>query len=347
MTARARHWAPVIVLLICPPLFSELLSGSVKISTFPVLIPATGVWGCAALLIREFVCWRHGDWRMTFTLGLALAVAEECVIQQTSLAPLVGVPPDTIFGRRYGVNWVYFLWALGFESVWAVAVPIAFTETLFSGVKEQRWLTWRGVTICTIVFVCCSIVAWFTWTQVFVPQYFPDSVYAPPLIAFVLSLAAFAALIGLACTFAGSIPSRIEWCPSLRLLVVLSGIVAFVWYSQVLMAFGMFPELPPLGVFMTGVLLGVSVTFVASRWVANHGWSDRHTMAAILGIVIATACGGAIVLTVSKASTLDRIGHILVNVAAAVWLLHWLWTKPTDERSELRKADVTLNNETA
>jgi hypothetical protein len=35
-------------------------------------------------------------------LGVALAVAEECVFLQTSLLPLIGVDPDRVYGRALG-----------------------------------------------------------------------------------------------------------------------------------------------------------------------------------------------------------------------------------------------------
>jgi hypothetical protein len=324
---RTWRWASIASLLICSPLLSELLSGSVKLSTLPVLIPATGVWGCAALLIREFVRWRRGDWRMTLTLGIALAVAEECVIQQTSLAPLISFPVDEVYGRWFGVNWEYFLWAVGFESVWAVVAPIAFIETLFPAVREERWLSRRGVVICSLVFLCCSFVAWFAWTQVFIPKFFPESAYTPPLLAFVLSLAVIAALIGLANWFVASVSKRSKKCPSPRLVVVFSFLWAFAWFSQVLLAFGIFPALPPGVAFSAGVALGIAAILIASRWVSSRYWSTRHTMAAILGLVFATACGGAIALTVGKATTVDRIGHLVLNAAAIVWLACRLWSQ--------------------
>jgi hypothetical protein len=320
--------APIVTLLIVPPLLSELLSGSARLSTFPVLVPATGVWGCAALLIREFVRWRRGDWRMAFTLGLALAVAEECVIQQTSLAPLVGVPADAVYGRWLGVNWEYFLWALGFESVWAVVAPIALTETLFPEAREERWLGRRGVALCSVVFFCGSLVAWFTWTQVFLPKFFPDSAYTPPPVAFVLSLASIATLIGLANLYAASGSCRQVRVPSPRFVGVVSALWAFVWYSQVLVAFGMFRALSSGLAVSAGVALAVIALLVANHWVSSHCWSTRHTTTAILGLVLATAGGGAIVLDVSKAGTLDRVGHLLVNAVVIVWLACRLRTLP-------------------
>jgi hypothetical protein len=56
------------------------------------------------------------------------------------------------------VNWPYLLWALGYESLWAVALPI---------------LLVRGFVIAAVIFVLAGLLRWYGWTQVFVPQNFP------------------------------------------------------------------------------------------------------------------------------------------------------------------------------
>jgi hypothetical protein len=154
----------------------------------------------------------------------------------------------------------------------------------------------------------------------FLPKFFPDSVYTPPPIALVLSLAAVAALVGLANSFVESGSHRDVRVASPWLVVVLSGLCAFLWYSQVLLAFGIFPALPPWLAFCAGVAPGVAVLVVVNRWISSHNWSTRHTTVALLGLVLAMACGGVIALTVGNASTLDRIGHLVVNAVAIVWL---------------------------
>ena len=102
-TASARRLiAPAITLILLAPFVAEVLSGATRLSFLFVFIPEAMVWGCGALLIRELHCrWRAGAPSLVL-LGLALAVAEEWVIQQTSLAPLPWV--HTTYGRLWGVN---------------------------------------------------------------------------------------------------------------------------------------------------------------------------------------------------------------------------------------------------
>ena len=81
--------APGLSLMILAPLLAEILPGATRFSAIFVLPIEICVWGGGALFIRYAVRrWRLG-WRNMLLLALALAVAEECIIQQTSLAPLV------------------------------------------------------------------------------------------------------------------------------------------------------------------------------------------------------------------------------------------------------------------
>ena len=75
-------------LLLLSPLIGEVLSGATRISFIFAFIPEIMVWGCGALLIREAVRRWGGGWISMLSLGLALSIAEEFIIQQTSLAPL-------------------------------------------------------------------------------------------------------------------------------------------------------------------------------------------------------------------------------------------------------------------
>jgi hypothetical protein len=120
--SRWQRIGPIVSLLLLAPFISEVLYGAVRISTIFVVIPEVLTWGCGALLIRECVRGWRKPWQSMLMMGLALGIAEEWVIQQTSISPLV-VLGQRAYGRVGGVNWVYFLWALGFESVWLSSSP--------------------------------------------------------------------------------------------------------------------------------------------------------------------------------------------------------------------------------
>ena len=172
--SRWQRSAPVIVLLVLSPVIGEVLFGATRITTLFVLLPQIGTWGCAALIIRDMAKRRRRGWHAVLVLGIALAIAEECLIQQTSLAPLVGADLQHPYGRALGVNWVYFLWALGYESLWIVVLPIQLTELIFPARRDELWLGRRGLLISAVAFGLASFVAWYSWTQLFLPKLFPS-----------------------------------------------------------------------------------------------------------------------------------------------------------------------------
>src|ERR1700727_178034 len=147
-----RYRGPIWTLLLLAPFIAEVLSGSTRLSFLFVLIPEVMVWGCGALLCRELVRrWRAGATSLLM-LGLALSIAEEFIIQQTSIAPLPFPGANANFGRYYGVNWLYLLFMLGFESLWVVLVPVQVVELVFPDHREQPWLRKRGLIATCIAF---------------------------------------------------------------------------------------------------------------------------------------------------------------------------------------------------
>src|SRR5262249_23578884 len=111
---RPRNAAPIMTLLVLSPLIGEVLSGATRLSFIFVLVPEIRVWGCGTLIIGDVVRRWRGGGPSALLLGLGLAIAEEFIIQQTSLAPLPWLDPATAYGRVAGVNWPYFLFMLGY-----------------------------------------------------------------------------------------------------------------------------------------------------------------------------------------------------------------------------------------
>src|SRR3954463_7062141 len=99
--------APALLLVFLAPMFAEVLPGATRFSSIFVFPIEMAVWGGGAVMIRALVRSRGLGWWSLFLLGLALAVAEECLIQQTSLAPLVLRLKGVEWARAYGVNYVY------------------------------------------------------------------------------------------------------------------------------------------------------------------------------------------------------------------------------------------------
>src|SRR3954466_2495405 len=81
--------APPLTTIVLAPLLAEVLPGATRFSAIQVFPVEMTIWGGGAVMIRELVRRRGLGWANMLALALALAVAEECIIQQTSYAPLI------------------------------------------------------------------------------------------------------------------------------------------------------------------------------------------------------------------------------------------------------------------
>lgn len=190
-----RRVAPAVTLLLLAPVIGELLGGAIRLSYIFALVPATMVWGCGALMIREVVHRWRGGWTSVLVLGLGLSIAWEFTIQQTSLAPLPWLGSTPVYDRVWGVNWIWFLFMLGYEAVWIVLVPILLTELIFPQRRNDAWLRARGMTAAALVFALGSLIMWSLWTQFTVPVVFHMPKYRPPLSTLLLGLLAILLLV--------------------------------------------------------------------------------------------------------------------------------------------------------
>src|SRR5215831_6184230 len=141
------------------PLLAEVLPGATRFSALFVFPIEMCVWGGGALAIRYAVRrWRLG-WLNMLCLALALAIAEECLIQQTSLAPMVLQLKGKVYARAYGVNYVYLLWALVYETVFVVFLSIYLVELIFPSRREGVWVNKAGLVAVFFFFLLGSYLA--------------------------------------------------------------------------------------------------------------------------------------------------------------------------------------------
>ena len=332
-TTRLSKWqriAPVITLLLLAPIISEVLSGSTRISTMFVLIPEIGIWGGGALLIRYLARRWQRDWVTIFLLGLVLALADECLIQQTSLAPLVGIDPAHVYARAWGVNWLYLLWALGYESIWVVVVPIQLTELIFPEQRAELWISRGGLIATSIFFVLASFMAWYSWTQIFVPRFYPQGAYQIPVLTFGIALAVMIMLVVIAmlrkpAPQSGQKTTRLA--PQPWLVGLVTCVLGLVWFLQILLAYSAIPSLPVPVSIGAGLILAGAAFFLLRSWSSGLGWMDAQRLALVFGIIVATLVGGFIVLnmnmvlTMSHASLIDSIGQVLFNLITLLLLI--------------------------
>jgi hypothetical protein len=315
-----RGMAPALTLMILAPMIAEVLSGATRFSYIFVLIPEILVWGGGALLIRELVRRWGGGWVSMLLMGLALSVAEEIIIQQTSLAPLPWVGSLPSYGRVWGVNWLFLLFMLGYESVWVVLVPVQLTELIFPERRNEPWLRrWQMVTVCVLFFVG-SYIAWFAWTQRARPMKFHVPPYNPPLLAIALGALAIVVLTAMAYAFRAAVPGEDAARKTSPWLVGLGALpLALAWYALMNLIF--VPRTgPPLWIPMAGGIAWAAFAFfLVKYWSASAAWGDLHRWALVSSVTLVCMVAG---FSGSGAwLRMDLIAKIVLNVIAVVLLL--------------------------
>jgi hypothetical protein len=331
---RRTLWAPAVTLLLAAPLIAEVLPGYTRLSVAPfVLAPEIAVWGGGALLIRDAVRRAGRGWPSIVLLGIALAVAEECVIQQTSLAPLVGLA-SVEYGRAVGVNWVYLLWALAYEAVFVVVVPVALTEELFAKHRDALWLGKWAALVIGVALLIGAFVAWFAWTQMARTRVFHLPEYAPPpeailaalTVIVVLGVIALRVLPRVSRGSAGTPPSA--WSAGLAAFGL-----ALPWPLLLVLAYGGAPEIPPALPILAGLAWLTAALLIA--WRANYDqWPALSRRTAILGALLAIMLGGF--LTFTNPSPIDLTGKIVLNLLAVLIIVRLL---PASDSGRIPRQD--------
>ena len=228
------------------------------------------MWGGGALMLRALARNLGLGWGSLILFGLGIAVAEEFVIQQTSFAPLVIKLKGVEWARAGGINYVYALWALGYEAVWVVLMPTLVAEMVFPERKTETWLSKTGLAIVGILFPIGSVMAWFGWTHIARVQTFHLPIYNPAPGQFAAALAAIAILFVWAIKF----PPRLAGgaTPPSPVLVGLGGAIwSALWFALVVLAFGEMPELSAPAVFAGFLALMLVILACMTRWGASPG----------------------------------------------------------------------------
>jgi hypothetical protein len=319
---RFRRCAPALTLLLMAPLVAEVLPGATRFSAIFVLPIETCVWGGGALLIRYVIRRGRLGWLNMLLLALALAIAEECLIQQTSLAPLVIQIKGQVYARALGVNYVYLLWALVYETVFVVFLPVHLVEMIFPKSRGELWIGHAGLVAVGSFFLIGSVLAWYAWTQNARPNVFHVPVFHPPPAAMLVAGAAICILL-----VAALGPFRAALMPALAplrtpapwLLGVAGASWAVLWYGLALLAFGIAPAFPPTVAVAIGLLLTACILFFLPRWTIDAGWQRRHTYAVIFGTMLGSMAAGFVGFL--NAAPADLYFKILVDLLAVALML--------------------------
>jgi hypothetical protein len=326
MPAKERFAGPIWTLLLLAPFLAEVVTGATRLSTLFAFVPEIAIWGVGALVSRELVRrWRAG-WPSLLMLGLALSIAEEFLIQQTSIAPLPFPGAHADFGRWAGVNWVYFLFMLAFESVWVVLMPVKVTELLFPNRAAKSWLRTRSLIVCCVVFLLGCRVAWYAWIKRVRPM-LHAAPYHPPIVLIALGALAILVLIALAWLLRGVGPKKAErgilpaWA-----IGVMSAIASLALFQLLGQIFQAHPSLSAETAVGCEVMLAVVMLALFAMWTGSTKWNDRYAWAACFGASL-SSCMNFVGFT-----RLDAIFKIAVDLLSVIGFL-WLGARVHKQQS--------------
>lgn len=323
---RASGWSralPGLSLIVLAPLVAEVLPGATRMSSIVVFPLEMVVWGGGAAIARDLVRRLGLSWVNLLLLALALSVAEECLIQQTSFAPLVVKIRGLEYARAFGVNYVYFAWALIYESLFVVLVPVALAELLFPARKNEPWLAGWAYAVLGVLALPASFAAWYGWNVIARPQAFHlPPYYVPP------SLAAVGALLlgGLIALAVG--PWRKRWNGAWRPLNpprplvagLAAAVVSVLLFGVEVLAFGIAPSLSPVFAVALAVVVA-ALCLAVPRWAASSAWTRSHTAALLTGSIVANCL--VLYASFTDPSSFDFIGKTVFDAIAFV-ALGWL-----------------------
>lgn len=311
------NFVPAILLMLFAPLLTEVLPGATRFGSIFVFPIEVTVWGGGALLIRDAVRRWNLGWFNMLLLALCLSIAEEFLIQQTSVAPMVLRLKGVTYARYFGVNYVYLLWALIYETVFVVFAPVYLVELIFPQKRDQVWMNKAGFCVVIFFFLAGAFLAWFSWTQIARPKVFHVPPYNPSLLKVVLAATTIAVLLYLAL---GPLKNKL-WRPAQILTPphsVILGIVGALWatilFGMVLLAFGQFPDFPPGVAVAAGIILATSAVYVVPRWTNSEAWNSLHAYALIFGTTVGAWAIGFVGFLGSEPN--DLYFKIITNVIA-------------------------------
>lgn len=315
---------PALTLLVMAPAIAELLPGATRVSAaifFPVEMM---IWGGGAVLARFFVRKYRLGWFNLVLLALALSVAEECLIQQTSFASLVIQLKGVEYGRAFGVNYVYFVWALLYEAIFVVCIPVLLCEMLFPSRKADGWLNGWGIGVLVVLFAVACVPAWYGWNMIARVQIFHLEAYHLPQDLMIAAITGLLVLVLLALgptrrLVAGAAKPLSP--PHPLVLAVLGVADAGVIFAIEILAFGIMPQMPEVVPVVTGIVLGLLMLVLVPRWMASPAWTRWHDVTMSYSTVLANF--GFLFVAFIGASPVDLYGKIVLDVLGAL-LMSWL-----------------------
>ena len=311
---------PIITLLLIPPIIAEILFGSTYLRIILIFIPEIGMFGGFSLLVRFVVKRRNLKSSSIIIFGIVFALLVTFFIRQTALAPLPGVDSQNIYGRSFGINWIYLIWSLGYLSLWGIVIPIKLFDLIFPEKKDDPLIGLFGALIVSIGFLVSSYADWYSWTQIAYPLYNNTGPYQPPTITLleVIVVIFVLMLLGLFNKKKKESISTSEPIPSLLIIGITTFVISLSWFGLLLFAFGVFPSIPIEQPIIFSVIMVVVASIAFFYWPKSELWTDVTTLIAITSALLASMVAGFVTNGITQ--LIDIFGKIILNIIALLLL---------------------------
>lgn len=322
MTSTAlRRLAPATTLFFLAPLIGEVLFGAIPLSRLPFgLLGVVGLYGGGAIIVREIVRRRRLGAMWLVLLGLAYGLVEEGLVLQSLFDQHYrGLDFLGYYGHWVGVNWVWLEFIVPYHAVFSIAIPIVLTELLFPDVRDEAWVSARGLAAVALVFLANALFLATHQIGLFTGHAPQTSRAANAAVAVVA-----AALVASSLWASPGSPRTVDRpaasSPRIRLIGVLSGLGWFVVLRVILIGDG---KLAPAAlILVAGATIAAFAWWSIARVTApRRAWGDEQTYALVsgalptswlLGFVIAAVSGGNMVV--------NLIGQVLFGALLFWWL---------------------------
>jgi hypothetical protein len=276
---RRRTWYVVLALCFFAAVIPETLTTTstsvAKIIAHPTdLIFIMLFYGLADLLIREALVRRHLGWVSLIVIGVAFGFMNEGVIAGTWYTVK---PNGYIYIGQIDYSWAVAL--IVFHIFVSVIAPIAFIETIFPSHAGSPLLRRRGIVIGAVLFLLLTSLF------LFIESYrsYRIAVFALAMLLAILALRLPAAR------------------PRILTATPPPGLWRLRWagFSTMLSFFLVIYAIPPITLKLAGahaataqvadiaifVLFSALLLRISRRWTERTGWSLRHTLALITGVL--------------------------------------------------------------
>jgi len=150
----------IILLLLLPPIFGELLSGaSPPLQFFSLGLPIMILlYGCGALLIREArVRWKM-QWSIIFLL-IAYGIIEEGLLVKSFFNPGWHATALTSgYAMYFGVQWIWTLMIISFHATLSLMLPITIIDYYWPKYRNVSLIKRKGITLSIIGIVAVTVL---------------------------------------------------------------------------------------------------------------------------------------------------------------------------------------------